>query len=159
MNKPCVVAMVLAVALGSAGCKTSPDAAAGDTQHRPSPEELAARDALSRFARMLKAPALPVDAATPLGGSLPVVEGCTFELISRDDLIARHKGKRAAPRIVAITVSRPGDDPKSEITILVALETAAMDGFEEYPDATGREYVYRPSARGFDFVKEQGWVE
>ena len=147
------------VALCGAGCIMVRNAAGPDARQGSSHEELAAREALSRFARMLKAESLPVDAAAPLGNALPKVEGCKFERISREDLISRYKGERLAPRIVAITISRQGDDPESVITILVALETAAMDGFEAYPDGVGREYVFRPSSKGFEFVKEQGWVE
>jgi len=42
------------------------------------------------------------------GGPLPQIEGCKLELISRDELVARHGGRKTAPLITAITTYRTG---------------------------------------------------
>jgi hypothetical protein len=145
-------AVLLALHLG-AGHAAKPSS-------RATPEAAAARDALRRFVSFTKAKYLPVAPDPLLGDVLPEVKGCKLELITREALAARHRGERKTPMIAAVTVQPPAPDAeKPPITVLVALEPAALEGFDETPDGIGREYVYRPTANGVEFLKEQGWIE
>jgi hypothetical protein len=124
-------------------------------------EQQAVHDALRRFVAFSKATYLPVAKDSRAGDTLPEVKGCKLELADRDALIEKHKGEPKAPLITAITVF-----PTSEsylagegIVILVVLESAAITGFDEWPEGVGREFVYRRQAAGYEFVKEVGWVE
>ena len=123
------------------------------------PEQLAVRDAIPRFAKMMKAEKLEIAKEDYRGGPLPEIEGCELVLITRDELVTRHVGQKAAPIIMAITIYRAGTDPNTPFTVLLALECAAIMGFDEYPDGVGHAYIYQPTANGVEFVKEQGWVE
>jgi hypothetical protein len=49
---------------------------------------------------MMKADYFPVAPDPHFGGALPDVEGCTLELVTREDLAARHEGKPKAPMIL-----------------------------------------------------------
>lgn len=150
------VLWVLTAAVCLAGESAPPKAAAPLT-----PEQQIARDALRRFVGFAKAEYLPVAPDPLLGDALPDVKGCKLEFVTRDDLVARHRGQRKAPMIVAVTVQPPAEakDGGRELVVLVALEVAALEGFEELPDGVGREYVYRQTGAAVEFAREQGWVE
>lgn len=141
---------------GCASVKTRRDA-----DRKLTPEQLAVHDAIARFAKLTKATYLPVAPDRNIVGPLPRIPGCKMEIVTRDELVARNEGAKSAPLILAVNIYRheAGSTQSGPFTVLVALEVSALSGFEEMPDGTGCEYIYRPRADGVDFIKQQGWVE
>lgn len=151
--------LIVCVALGALAV---PAARAAAPTTAPTAEQRAVQDSIRRFVAFFKVKEITFAADSLYGTRPPKIEGCTITVEDRDAVIRRHEGEAVAPVIGSVNVTAASENhlPDGEgIVVLVMIGTAAFSGFDDTPEAIGREFVYRKTGDTFEFVQEVGWVE